>query len=291
MTFSLVKRNDYHSVPLSKIDIEDGFNVRKDLGDIESLEASIVVHGVKQAVTGHKIKVDGLERWVLTDGHRRYFAAKSAFDKGLLKEEPKFKWILEERGYTEENRIIDLIIMNSGKDLTTIEKGDVYCRLISKGWSQTKIAKETGMSTAHVSMCISLVEDGGEEIKKAVKEKTISPSTAGEIIRNSQDEKAQEKILTDVTEKAKNIGRPESELKSSEEGNMPVITRKFLQNHLKEEKNEVTGMEAIMKLIEEANSHMKDGGDIDESKLELVKDVFRFASGKLSLAEIIISFA
>lgn len=74
------KKTDILSVDPRIIDVEDGFNVRQDMGDIEGLAHSIGQFGLQ--VPLKVVKVRGEERYRLIDGHRRLKAINLALTLG-----------------------------------------------------------------------------------------------------------------------------------------------------------------------------------------------------------------
>lgn len=72
------KKNDLLKVDPRNIVIEEGFNEREEYGDIEGLCQSIIEVGQLEAVKGYKMR--GEEKYVLTDGHRRFRAIMMAKD-------------------------------------------------------------------------------------------------------------------------------------------------------------------------------------------------------------------
>ena len=93
-------RGNLYSIPLDKIEIEDGFNVRSDYGDIPELAADIAQNGVLNPLT---VRMTG-ERLVLSDGHRRLAAVKYAVANlgAAITDVP---CIMERKGTGEDDRV------------------------------------------------------------------------------------------------------------------------------------------------------------------------------------------
>ncbi len=103
------KRTDVFKVDPRCISVDPEFNVREDFGDIEELMMSILKDGVKQPLRGRRT-TDG---FILTDGHRRFKAIQTALAAGHLI--PLVPIFPEHRSYSEEQRVADMVILNSGK--------------------------------------------------------------------------------------------------------------------------------------------------------------------------------
>ena len=186
----LITRSQIFEVPFSQIVVEDGFNAREEMGDIKALADSIAVHGVLQPVTGFKKD----NKFVLTDGHRRYFAGKMLVEQG--KPAPKYRFILEEKEGAD--RIISMLLRNEGKEFTLLEKGRAYSRLINLGMKQKEVAAKLGLSLSHVNSAVTIASTA-LPIQEAIESGEIKSSTALEIARIAQSDEEQVEIL----EKAK----------------------------------------------------------------------------------------
>ncbi len=146
------------------IEIEPGFNVRTDMGDMASLTADIRFSGVKMPL---QIRREGA-RYFLVDGHRRLQAALAAVVKTV-------PCVMEERGATEADRVFSMLSRNAGKPLTDVEQGEAYRRLIGFGNGLRAIAKRTGHTTEYIQGCMSLAAN--PELAKA----GMRPTAAGKL--------------------------------------------------------------------------------------------------------------
>ncbi len=138
------KKTMYELAP-SLIEVEPGFNVRQDMGDMASLTADVRWHGVKMPL---QIRREGT-RYFLIDGHRRLQAALAA----VLKTVP---CVLEEKGATEADRVFSMLSRNAGKPLTDVEQGEAYRRLIGFGSGLKAISKRTGHTPDYIQGCMQL---------------------------------------------------------------------------------------------------------------------------------------
>lgn len=229
-------RSELHNIDPRVIQVFPGFNVRKDMGDIKGLAASIRENGVQEP-----LQVFIKDNTVYVDrGHRRLEAVKMLIAEGLdIKSIP---CRIEPKGVSEEERIVGLITSNDGMPLSVLEKAVVYDRLAKFGWDDCAIAKRFGISQSSVSNARLLV-DLPKPVEKAIINEQIAPTYVMELRRElSQEAKKKTKDneevdveairskLTDkvakAVEKAKSIGKNKATKKISNEGTTKKKSRK-----------------------------------------------------------------
>lgn len=162
--------------------VKEGFNIRKDMGDLQALADSIVANGVKVMLRG--VYNPQEETFTLTDGHRRLAAVKLAYEQGHTDIYLPF---LRENKMSEAERTLGMITYNDGKPLTMLEEGDCYNRLVNYGWAIKDIMQKTGKTHTHISNCISIFASGNE-IKELVASGDIAPSTAIDLLRSKTED-------------------------------------------------------------------------------------------------------
>lgn len=196
----LVKRGDLYKIPVSALVEEEGFNVREDYGDLESLALSIEESGVINPIHVYKKN----DKWVLIDGHRRYRAAKIVEARtGTVIYIPAV--LANAKTTSKEERCLDLILTNDGKHLEPYEEAEVYKRLVSYGWTASKIAKKVGKSDTYVGNLLTFTTVA-TEIKDMVKEGKLSTSLVTDTIKANGSVEAGEEALKDAV--AKSEGKP-----------------------------------------------------------------------------------
>jgi ParB family chromosome partitioning protein len=157
-------------IPLNKIIVREGFNVRQNFGDIEGLALSIIENG--QAVPGRvDVLADGT--FLLVDGHRRFLALQQLADMG---DEPFFKATVNPKKTSEEQRIIQLFTTQDNKPLEPVEVAELIKRLANIGYNQSEIAKKIGKSHTYVQNMLAFANES-KVVKDAVKDGAISLST------------------------------------------------------------------------------------------------------------------
>lgn len=170
-------RSDIFRVDPKLLKVREGWNCREkdfdpnDEDDI-ALAKSIAERGVLEALT--VIWDRGFI--FVTNGHRRRGATLYAIDS--LGAEIKTVPVQTEARYSSEaDHVLSQIVRNSGKPLTTFEKGKVFKRLIDFGWSLGEIASKTGLTPTRVSQVLDL-QAAPEAVKALVKEGSVSASFA-----------------------------------------------------------------------------------------------------------------
>lgn len=166
----------------------DGFNARKDYGDMKQLIASMTENGQRVPASGYWDTENNV--WVLTGGHRRLKAAQKIVEGGgefvfLIQPEP--------RGYKEADRLTDMIIGNSGKQLNLMEEANVYARMSKLNLNEKEIAKKVGKSAVHVRNCFILLTADKATQKQIIKGE-VAASTVIEMLRDMDAETVQNNI-------------------------------------------------------------------------------------------------
>lgn len=194
-------RRDVLYLDPRKIQVKDGFNVRRDYGDMHELRESIRANGVR---TPLRIFQEGGVIYV-ESGHRRLKAVHDLIEKGVeIKTVP---CIPEEKGVTETQRILGMILDNDGLKLKPLEEGYVFERLQNQGFTEKDIAERTGRSQSMVNQLLQLVKVP-KSVQNAILNDNIASSHVAEIYRD---------LRTKAKDKAKNgevnIDQIHSELK------------------------------------------------------------------------------
>lgn len=173
----LERPNELKNIPLSVIDADYEKNKRIDYGNIEWLAESILANGLKNplvlyaeaCVPGHPKALyykgsssfpQGYYRLIVQDGHRRHKALLHAYNN-LASEDQKEKLALvpcrgTSKAESKEERLLNQLLMNSGKNFEPIEIQAVFKELSNFGWSPEKIAEKAGVSSIHVRRMLEL---------------------------------------------------------------------------------------------------------------------------------------
>lgn len=185
-----IKRTDLLWLSPNDLEVEDGFNVRFDYGNIEELAESIAQHGVRNPIRASKNKDTG--KYILTDGHRRFKAIQLLLSQGRAGD-LLVPTLPDGKGTSEESRTIALITHNEGKRLNLLEEACVYKRLIDFGHSQADIARLVSKSEQHISNCLLLMT-APKSLKDLIMEGKVSPSLVIENMKNKSATKVVEEV-------------------------------------------------------------------------------------------------
>jgi len=183
------KRRDYQLVDPRNIIIRENFNVRTDMGDIETLMTSIVESGLQIPIKAKKVRGSD-DQWEVIDGHRRIMAIHLAIEYG---HEIDFVEVLPYQG-KEDDEVFSMLITGVGqKPLSEMEQAEGIARLMQFGHKPEDIAKRMGKSTPHVYYLIKL-NSLPEKYKQLIRDGYISGYAMLEIIENNPVEDWEEKV-------------------------------------------------------------------------------------------------
>lgn len=156
MELNATKRTDLFLIDPCNIVVMDGFNVRRDF-DLNELKEQIKANGVLNPVTVIPFKEDGVEKYKLVDGERRYRATMLAISEGATI--PFIKALKAPKGATTEQLYIEQMMRNEGKRISELECAIMFRRFKEEfGYSQVEIAEKFKKSPAFISKCLSLFD-------------------------------------------------------------------------------------------------------------------------------------
>lgn len=133
-------------VPIARLRANPA-NIRKDLGDLSELTASIRARGVLQPLVVAQTRGESL---LVLDGHRRLAAARAA---GLT----AVPCLAAKPG--DATRDIAIMLATAmHKELTPLERGKAFRTLRERGLRVAEIARQSGYSTQTVSRGLYLAD-------------------------------------------------------------------------------------------------------------------------------------
>lgn len=175
-----VGRSDLLRIDPRVIVVEEGWNAR-DLSDPENAEhvrelsMSIREVGVKIPL---KVRVDPRGP-VLVDGHCRLAAVMMAIAEGVdIRSVP----CISDKNEGEAERILNMIVANSGRRLSPAEQSNVYRRLVALGWTEEECAKKAGTSVQRIRQLLDL-QAAPNDLILMVKSGKVSATLAMETLR------------------------------------------------------------------------------------------------------------
>jgi len=207
------QKKDIRLIDPRLLKVEPDFNTRFDYGDLNELKNSIIENGVRIPLRGYK---QG-EYFIVVDGHRRHAAIVAAINEGV--EIARVPFISEKKRSLEE-RIFDVLLSNDGKQLTALELGETYRRLINCGFNYSEIAKKIGKGATHVTDMVRVAESS-KELKDMIKGRKVSATLVKDVKNTVKDDEKAEQIIKDK------VKEKEKEAKKGEE---VKVTKKDLKN-------------------------------------------------------------
>lgn len=200
---AVTSRREMFMVNPSLIKVEEGYNIR-DLNTIDAIQGiatlaeSIRENGLKVPLVC-RIKGDDV---TLVQGHRRLKAIQKLLNEGV--EFKAVPVVPEASSTSEEDRIIDLVLSNSGEPLSPLEKAGVIGRLEKLGYSDTDISRRLAMSAAYVGQ-LKLLLSAPSAIREAVRQGDIAASAAVSVMRTHGDQASL--IVQEAVTEAKKTGK------------------------------------------------------------------------------------
>jgi ParB family chromosome partitioning protein len=160
MSDGVGKSRDLWMVKFTELTIMEDFNVRPKNEEyyaaVRAYADSIKANGYYS----HKpfavivIKIDGVDRIAVYDGHTRYDGVQLAISEGA--EIDRVPAVAAPAGTTLEDITVGLVTNNNGNKLDPLALGIVCKRMIGFGRDNTEIAKRLGFTPAYVGNLLSL---------------------------------------------------------------------------------------------------------------------------------------
>lgn len=175
------KRDSYPVDPRA-LKVDPAYNVR-DMNDPETiahirwLADSIKESGVRVPL---EVRLEGEDIYVVA-GHCRHAATMLAISEGA--EIATVPTIPEPKGTNEIERVLNLVISNSGKPLTPLAIAEVVRRLMAFGWDTVKIAQRLGWkSAATVDQYVTLL-GATPDVQQMIRSGEVAASTAAKVVK------------------------------------------------------------------------------------------------------------
>lgn len=198
-----VTRTDAYTVGVEKLEIEEGFNLRGDMGSARiraqvtafkvSMTAKATERGDKRvsvldlsdAVPRLKVKVTKEGRILVREGHLRTQALRELVAEGW-----EIEGVPVENFHGKDEAMETILILTSseGLKLTTIEKARGVMRLKDQfGWGAKRIAEHLGNRTLSSVEQLLLLANASPAVQQLVDTEKISAATAIEAVRKHKD--------------------------------------------------------------------------------------------------------
>jgi hypothetical protein len=189
---SAKKSGAIYIVPLDKITVRDGFNVRDEIQAdileekiISLLENGQISPGIADLIgTMESVEQDEY-KYMLVDGHYRYYACKELVARGH-DEFNSMKLTINPKSTTERQRLLQMCNTQNSVPFTPNEWAKMFNLLKLSGMNQAEIARHCEKTPAYVSQMLTYFEED-EEIKNLVIVKRIAASTVVKLISDIPD--------------------------------------------------------------------------------------------------------
>lgn len=173
--------SDLWKVKPQDITVLPGYNPRVQnrafFEGIEALAENMKTHGYMQdkPLAVYSAKIDGEDKLVLQDGHRRLAAVMRAIEMGApIKVVPV---VLKERTENNIDLTLALLHSNEGEPFSQYEKAVLAKRLKKFGWENKQIAAEFRCTTAYVGQLLTLA-GAPQAIAQLVQDGNLSATEA-----------------------------------------------------------------------------------------------------------------
>lgn len=245
----------------------DGFNVRYDLGDLNTLRGSIEASGVKTPLRGYIEK----GKYIITDGHRRFLAIKKAVAAGAKLSVP---FLVEPKDYKEVERIADMVRTSEGKPLTMLEEARAYDRMVKPPHSLTnaKVAGMVGKSAQHVGDCLLLLRAEPKVLEDVKKGKTTATLVVSLLKKHTAPQ------VTGLIEKGAELAGNQAKPGSTKP---PRVTARHIDRAARDGATPIITMIRLLKIFEKIEEETKGDMRVVDANLN-VKDLRKFAKGDMS---------
>jgi len=175
-------RSDTFSVSPFDIHVKPGWNTRdfslsENQEHVLDLAHSIAARGVQQPLTVYW--EDG-KLW-LSDGECRLRGAWYAINV-LNAPVMTVPVRTEPQGSNDADRVLSLLVRNSGKPLTRMEKAQTVKRLLNLGWSPEQIATESGVTVGTINGLVEVLELP-EAVRQRVQQGQVAATEAVRIVK------------------------------------------------------------------------------------------------------------
>lgn len=191
-----VKRGaEIMKIPFNLLYVEEGFNIRTDMGDIEGLKNNIIELGQQEPIKVKKITSgEHKGKYQVIEGHRRTAAIGQAISEG---HDIEFVLALASKGNSEDTIFEMLSAGIYKKELNQVEISEGVKRLSNYGYNNSEIGRKIGKSHTYIAQMLTL-----SLVSKAVKNLIIENKVkAQDVIKlmkahNEDESKVEEIILS-----------------------------------------------------------------------------------------------
>jgi ParB/RepB/Spo0J family partition protein len=212
---AVTSRFDGYRIDPRILQVTPGYNVRDFSTEQAKESMEILKEQIREeggVIVPLEVRQVGDELHIVS-GHRRHRAVMELLAEGF--EIESVPAIPEPRGTNDTEREFRLILHNQGEPLTALEKAEVIRRLMRRGLTRQDIQKRLGYRSQNSVINFELLLEAPEQLRDAVRDDVIAPSTAVEMVRE-YGEKAPY-MLPDVKERAAKRGKSRASIRDVKE--------------------------------------------------------------------------
>lgn len=261
-------RTDLFKIDPRAIVVVEGFNCRKNFHDIDKLAAEIKAVGVLNPISVIPFKDEnGVEKYRLVDGERRYRAVMKLIDEG--EEILRVPAIFLSKSMTEEEMLIQQALRNEGEQFTPYEWGLLAKKLMDKcGLTMKEVSEKLGINIGTISRYLGYLELD-PRLSAFLRDDIISGPNLDRILNAyNGDENAAYKELEHLRQVMEGKGAKKISLRDCEEGSKTIS--------FKDSTTIRKGLEKLFSYVEEFQD--ENGEEFD---LDLVEILAQLKEGKL----------
>lgn len=145
--FNKTQKTDLFKIDPRSIFVVEGFNSRQDF-DLDSLCDSIRENGVLNPVTVIKVTENGMDKYRLVDGERRYRAVMKLIGEGC--EIPRIPALFIPN-MTDSDLLLQQVVRNEGKPFNEYEYAIACQKFVQFGFTNEEIAKKIGKNNGQIT--------------------------------------------------------------------------------------------------------------------------------------------
>lgn len=257
-------KTDIYNISPLNIVVEEGFNSRVDFGNIEELSHQIREQGMLNPISVIPFKDEnGVEKYRLVDGERRYRAVMSLINEGV--DITRIKALFLSRSLTLEEKYAQQFLRNEGKNFTEYELGILCAKMRDKcGKTISEIAKILGKNPGIISYALKDLEYD-ERIQELLRTNKISGANVRKIYSSyGDDEQGAINEILGLKKKAEIKGKHKVSLKDIDFDSKASVTR--------DSKIIMKGIDTLMTYVD-LYSHK--GVEVDINLLELLQELHK----------------
>lgn len=222
--FNKTTKTDLYKIDPRNIVVVDGFNCRKNFGDIDKLAAEIKAQGVLNPISVIPFKDEGgNDKYRLVDGERRYRAVMKLLNEGDT-EIQRIPALFLSKSLSEEDMLIQQALRNEGDQFTPYEWGLLAKRLMDKcGLTMKEVSEKLGINIGTISRYLGYLELD-PRLSGLIRDRLISGPNLDRVLNayNGNEEAAYKeinKLLKSMEEK----GATKVSLRDCDKGSKPVV--------------------------------------------------------------------